>query len=853
MRFLPFAILLLLAACGPATAPPSPGEVPDEAHFNQRYWPAERIDLRTYTRERRRALRGRHLRERGFDDAWTVEGPGNLGSRINSIAVDPTDETVQYIGFSNGGLWKTTDDGDSWLPVFDAQAFPVIGDIAIDPQNPQTIYAGTGDPNVSGFPFIGDGLHRSTDGGATWTHLGLEATRVISEVIVHPDDNNTLYVAATGLPMQKTTDRGLYKTTDGGGTWEQVLFLSDSAGITDISLHPTDPDILYAVGYNRIRSNTTSIIRGPESRIYKSADAGATWTALPVDFNAGNDTRIALAQSPTQADRLYALFLNEDFQVGQIVRSDDAGESWTTIQDESDTNGLSDNALGGFGWYFGDLFAVAEDGEDVLFLPGVDLWMWRQGEPWERATPEWFTYDVHADKHDLAVTPSGRLLLATDGGLYRANGLAGLPFDWEDVEDIPTSLLYRVAHDPKDPLSYYGGLQDNGSTGGNAGAQAEWPRIFGGDGFQLRFPSDPDAAYFYVETQRGSVYRYDLVDFFVDNITQQNDSLDADRTNWDTPYRLSVTDEREILLGTYRVWQGYDINFDVSWVPISPDLTAGGIAEQRSKTIKTLTQSAVLPERLYAGTTNGLVWRGRKSTGTWENISAGLPEVFVSDIEASPTFAEGVYVSHSGYRDNDFTPRLHRSLDGGDNWTDLSANLPDLAIHSVFVLPEQQDSVLFVGNDAGVFGSIDGGTSWERVGTNMPAVPVYDLDYNPVTNRLVAGTHGRSIMTYSMDSLLAVAEPPVSTSEPAADRFGTLDISPNPVDAVAQVSFTMTEPGRDAELVVLNSAGQLIYRAPVGYQPKVTLSLPAADWPTGTYTVLVKTRHTVRSGKLVKQ
>ena len=852
-------LLLLLAACSTESTPVVvPGAdkllakgVPSEEYFNQRAWPAGRIDYAQYTRARREALAGRNLRERGFGDTWTVQGPGNLGGRINTIAVHPDDETIQYVGFSNGGVWKTIDDGATWAPIFDEQPFSSIGAITFDPQNPEIVYVGTGDPNISGFPFIGDGVYRSENGGVSWTHLGLEATRIVSKIIVHPTDPNTLYVGTMGLPMAKNDDRGLYKTTDGGESWEQLLFLADSAGITELLMHPDDPETLYAVGYNRIRNNTKSIIRGPESRLYKTTDGGTSWTPLDVALDAGSDTRIALAQSPTQADRLYALYLSTDFQAAQIMRSEDAGATWTEYWTSDEPMGLSDNALGGFGWYFGDLFAVAEAGEDVLFLPGVDLWMQRPGQDWELATPEWYFYDVHADKHDLAVTPTGRLLLATDGGLYRADNTAGLPNNWEDVDNIPTNQFYRVAHNPHDALSYYGGMQDNGSSGGNAEALADWPRIYGGDGFQMAFPAD-DADRFYAETQRGNIVRINPLSGGFAGITSSNPILDDDRTNWDTPYLLDATRSDRLLIGTYRVWQCEDdaLTGSADCDTISADLTAGGLLPQRRPTIKALAQSPFDPDRFYVGTTNGLVWRGQRDTETWTDVSAGLPTVFVSDVEASPTFPNGVYVSHSGYKDGDHLPRIHRSLDGGDSWEDISANLPDLAINAIYVLPEQNDSVLFVGNDAGVYGSIDAGQRWERVGTNMSAVTVYDLGYNPTTNELVAGTFGRSIQTYSMDSLLAA--PTLTSTETPAAAPAQLRLFPNPATDYVELSYLAQEPGRSAEIVVLDMSGRVVHRATRRADGPQNVRLAIENWPAGMYSVKIRMRHTILTQRFLK-
>ncbi|MCB0642764.1 MAG: hypothetical protein KDC44_14045, partial [Phaeodactylibacter sp.] len=410
----------------------------------------------------------------------------------------------------------------------------------------------TGDPNISGYPAIGDGLYKSEDGGATWMHLGLTETRIISKIVIDPSNTQNLYVGTMGLPFEPGPDRGLYKSTDGGANWQEVLTISDQAGIIDLLINPQDPNVLYAAGWDRIRNNFYSLVSGPGAKIYKSVDAGLNWTPLAGGLPQDEQGRIGLAMSAQNPDVLFAEYVDPGSNLFGIFKSEDAGATWN----EFPTNGLDMGLLGGFGWYFGRI-EVNPNNHDDVFLLGVELWRTQDGgQNWDLANPPWWMYEVHADKHDIAFGPQGSaydFLLATDGGLYANVG----DEDFIDIENIPACDFYRVAHNPHQPDQYYGGMQDNGSSGGNAAMMNDWPRIFGGDGFQMAFhPDNPDV--FYVETQNGSI-----------RVTGDNgDSYNSlsnlmysdDRKNWDTPYQISAHDPKVLYIGTYRAYKG-DLDF----------------------------------------------------------------------------------------------------------------------------------------------------------------------------------------------------------------------------------------------------------------------------------------------------
>ena len=870
MRNYPLFICLILffASCAEKDKPVVSDRLitkhePYEEFFLQRSFPNESVDVAAYEKALHQAKEADLLKDGiGFDDEWTVQGPGNIGARINTIAVHPTDSDIIYVGFSRGGVWKTTNGGTDWAPIFDEQLFLAIGDIEIDPQEPNTVYVGTGDPNISGFPFIGDGIYKSTDAGASWTNIGLTDTRITSRILVDPTDSDKLYVGTMGIPFEPTTDKGLYRSLDGGETWEQSLFVTDTAGIIDIVINPQNPDILYAASWNRIRNNQQSRVFGADAKIWKTINGGDTWTALEGGLPTGDLGRIGLTISAQNPDKVYALYVGTNSQLLGIYRTEDGGNSWSDIPTTGEfefyptQTDLKDFSLAGFGWYFAKI-RIDPTNDNHIYFCGVELWegfIFDDEAVWSQASPVWFTYDVHADKHDLVYTPDGDVLLATDGGLYKRNG-----DQWEDLENIPTSQFYRVAYNPHDPDTYYGGMQDNGTSGGNANNINDWPRIFGGDGFQAAFhPENPDVMF--AETQRGGiVVSTDGGDFFVGATSGIDDD---DRKNWDMPYMISHHNPNTLYTGTEKAYVGLFDGFNVEWSSFSEDLTDGNIFGGGSfHSITTLDESHFNEGLLYYGTTDGNVWRILSFGASIQNITAGLPERYVTDIKTSPSLPLTVYVTHSGYKDNEFIPRVHRSDDEGNSWVDISGDLPDLAINDIYILPNNQDTVLFVATDGGVYGSLNAGQNWERMGTNMPYVPVYDLEWNVAKNELVAGTFARSIMTYSIDSLLTmspdtvVVNPPDTTTVAIREIINTkskLKIFPSPATNFIQVEFEKSEPGKTYDLVILDASGKLMHQEKGTQEGKVSQRIDLSNMAAGTYFVKIKFRHTIRTGSFVK-
>jgi len=672
--------------------------------------------------------------------SWRMEGPLNIGGRINVVVLNPDNEEEIWIGTSAGGVFRSMNSGDEWEAIGENFSNLSIGAIAFDPNNSDVVYVGTGDPNISGYPKTGDGIYKSIDGGSSWEYIGPIELGVVSKIIVDQYDSQTIYMASLGTPYYETPDRGVYKSEDGGDSWTQVLYLADFAGISSMVAHPSHPDTIYAAGWDRIRSNTQSIVSGNHSRIYRTYDGGQTWDTLAGGLPQEVMSRAAIDISLSNPEVLYASFVNaSNFEFNGVYRSEDNGDTWEDIETVE-----LDGALGGFGWYFG-LVRIDPTNEDVVHLGGVELHSTADGGAnWYQSTPNWWEYSVHSDMHDLCYASNGDIYLATDGGLY-------VSYDnmdtWQYISYLPISQFYRVTSNPHESEMYTGGAQDNGTTGGNYENTEEWPRIYGGDGFQALYNPE-DEGIMYVSTQNGNFnISYDGGEFFDYFNTGINEN---ERVAWDAPLVMSSHDPDVLYTGTTKVYK----NQGFSWISISDTLNASTEYLSANRHVITVVAESPIDENvLYAGTSDGKVWVTQDGGSDWLDVTEGLPDRYVTDISASPTSEGSVIVTHSGYKDGVDIPHIYRSDDFGANWQGISGDLPDFGLNNVEILANNEDSILFVASDGGVYYTIDSGISWNRLGDNMPIILVFDIDIDYNANRIVAGTFARSIQSLSLDSL----------------------------------------------------------------------------------------------------
>jgi len=673
---------------------------------------------------------------------WTLQGPANVAGRVNALAVHPNDELTVLAGFAGGGIFKTIDGGVNWYPVFDDQPELAIGDITYDPVNPNIVYAGTGDVNIPSIVFNGNGVYKSIDGGEHWQYSGLSEAGIISKIQVDPLNPQILYAGAMGNPYIRDNQRGIYKSTDGGQHWQQVLLVSNQAGASDLLINPSNPQILYASFWDRIRSNTESVIYGPNARIYKTTDGGANWTQLGGGLPNGIMGRTGLVMSLQNPDKIYAVYVDTLSKPGGIYKTTNGGASWTSVSIASLTNAYSD-----FGWYFGKL-RISPTNDEEIYLLGVLLW---KRVPvsgiWQNAA------GGHSDSHDFVLLPSGRRYWANDGGVYRsAPGVS----NFTKCVNLPTTQIYHTDFNSNKPNTYYIGAQDNGIQKGSGAAINNWSALFFADGFNCVF-TPGDSSTFWVETQNGAVHKTSDGGA---NWIQGSETFDTgDRTNWDAPFFMSAHNPPKRFAGTYRV---HSTTNDF-WDPISGDLTDGNIYGARYHNISALNESPVLAEKLLAGTSDGNVWR-REPAGTWVKINNGLPDRYVTSVHGSTVAADRIFVTQSGFRDNEVIPHVHRSDNNGQSWVNISGDLPQLPVNDLFIMPGQSDNVLFVGNDAGVYFTLNGGQHWARLGANMPYIAVFDLEHNPVRKELMAATFARGLWTFPLDSVFSQQSPTVTLS-----------------------------------------------------------------------------------------
>lgn len=707
-------------------------------------------------------------------------GPTRQSGRFVDFAVPEGQPYTFYAATASGGLWKTTNNGITFEPIFDYEKVFSIGDIAVAPSDPNIVWVGTGEANNSRSSYWGDGVYKSTDAGKTWKNMGLKESHHVGRIVIHPQNPEIVYVAALGHLYSENPERGLYKTIDGGQTWNKVLDVTvegRAIGVVDVAMDPTNPDILYAATYDRLRKPWTYMLGGPGSGLYKTADAGKTWRKLAGGLPSGILGRIGIAIYARNPNILYTCIENankpglspeERWQEilegkssagmidGEVYRSDDAGETWRKVSPEKQSIG------GAPGYYYGQIIIDPNDDKVVHVLSAASWGTRDGGKTWQRR-PLRFGGDDHA----LWIDPndSNHMLLGYDHGM-------GITYDggktWYHPDHLPLAQFYAVGYDMAYPYNVAGGLQDNGSVlgpstkrGGGPVLLEDWQTVGGGDGMYNVFDTKTNR-YLYNESQFGPLVRIDLVTGERKSIAYQNKRPDL-RWNWCAPILVSPHDSDVIYHGAnILVKSSYR---GESWEEISPDLTTndptklptgkGGDGNIQYSTITTIDESPLEPGVLWVGTDDGNVWVSRDGGKNWTRLNdhiPGNPGYWVSRVAASPHDAGTAFVSYTGYRHDDFRPFLFRTTDYGQTWTSLTGNLPDEPINVIRQDPKNP-SLLFVGTEFGVYVSIDRGKTWTKFQSNMPTQPVHDLHIHPRENDLIVATHGRGIFIADISPL----------------------------------------------------------------------------------------------------
>ena len=712
----------------------------------KRAWPDDAMDIVAYHSGIHEALR--FPRDDDRDQLWQLEGPTNIGGRINCTAADPFNSNVVYAGACGGGIWKTINGGITWVPVFDQNPHLAVGAITIDAQNTQIVYAGTGDLNVPSGLELGDGLYKSINGGATWTHLGLTETRVISKIIIHPQNSDIIWVSTMGNIFTQDNQRGIYKSIDGGLSWQQVLFVDVNAGIAEMLIHPTNPDILYATSYNRFRNEDYSVVYGDDAHVWRSVDGGESWQILLEGLPQGNFSRMGMAISQSNPDVLYVSVADSLVSLSGIYKTTNGGDFWEPVNYDNLLSNYGD-PLGGFGWYFGKIY-VNPANDLVVYLLGVDQYYSLDGgETWNRLTPEWWNYTVHADGHHIEFISDNEFILSTDGGMYRTTN-AGM--DWEDYGELPITQFYHVTSHPTEIDKVYGGAQDNGTTTGNYLGLNQWPRIYGGDGFKtLIHPQIPELVY--VSTQYGG-FNFSEDGGSTFNALTMPEEIGEFRFAWDAPWLLNPINPQQLYLGGTHVYRMDDAPYGIPQ-EISPLLVDSATNEEHEARFVHCITSIDISENddniIYASTGDAHVWRTLDGGVNWTSIESELPHRWVSCVRASKQSVNRVYVSLQGYRMNDFQPHIFMSENNGSSWIDISEGLPQVGINHIELVPYLNDEVIFIATDAGVYYKQPQGL-WTLLGNNIPPMRTEEVVLSG--SRLFAATFARSIWSTDVADII---------------------------------------------------------------------------------------------------
>ena len=689
-------------------------------------------------------------------------GPAINGGRIADIDVHPDNEHVWYVAVGSGGVWKTTNGGTTFEPIFDDQSSYSIGSVTIDPSHPNTIWVGTGEDVGGRHVGYGDGVYKSTDGGMTWENMGLETSEHISTMIVHPENSDVVWVAAQGPLWNPGGDRGLYKTTDGGETWTKTLGDDEWVGVTDIVIDPRTPDVLYAATWQRHRTVAAYMGGGPGSGIHKSTDGGDTWTELTTGLPSSNMGKIGLAISPQRPDTVYAA-ITLDRRTGGVFMSGDQGESWTK---------RSDAVSGGTGpHYYQELYASPHHHGELFLVSNYTLHSTDHGATFETIN----TANKHVDDHAIAFREDdpNYILFGSDGGLYETLDHMDT---WRFLDNLPVMQYYKISVDDAQPFyNVFGGTQDNGSNGGPSRTDTEHG-IRNADWFTTLFADGHDSAtdpeytnIIYAETQQGGLHRVDRTTGEQVYIQPQaGEDEDYERFNWDAPIQISPHDPARLYFASQRVWR--TDNRGDSWTAISGDLTRDQeritldiMGSQRSwdnpwdvlamSNFNTITSLAESPQQeglLYAGTDDGLLHVTEDGGENWRRIELadidGVPaEAFVNDIKADLFDANTVYVAMDDHKNGDFSPYLIKSTDRGRSWTSIAGNLPDRHLVWRLVQDDERQNLLFAATEFGVFFTIDGGDEWVELNGGAPTISFRDITIQRRHDDVVAGSFGRGI------------------------------------------------------------------------------------------------------------
>jgi photosystem II stability/assembly factor-like uncharacterized protein len=747
--------------------------------------------------------------------AWRQIGPVNMSGRVSDIEALDSDFSYVVLGSASGGVFKSINAGTTWESIFDDYGSSSIGDVAIFQPDPDIIWVGTGEECIRNTVSWGDGVYKSTDGGATFQNMGLENSYTIASIITHPTDPDIVWVAAGGNPWGRGGERGVFKTTDGGATWQKLtngLPDDDLTGASDLVIDRSDPDVLYAGLWDRIREPNRLLSGGPDSGVYKTSDGGASWTRLTAGLPEGDIGKVGVAVARSNPDVVMA-FIEHGVQLDEddpdyadmsvlgtgLYRSEDGGESWQYV-----------NRYQSRPFYYSHIWINPADDQMVYVVTGTLLFSDDGGRTLERQSDT----RIHGDHHALWVDPQKpeRFYMGTDGGAALSQD-GGATYEFFD--NLVLGQFYTLTADMRDPYWVWGGLQDNGTWGGPSKVRDpngilfdHWVKIGGGDGFHAQAdPSDWRTVYFESQPNAtgGNQRRADVLtgetvnigprrdnivnwdDYITDEIVAEQEAKNWPtpfRCNWSTPMVLSPNNPGALYIGCNHLFMSVDQGD--SWRIISPDLTkndpertirkSGGLTAEEDAsggaenygTIITIAESTVRPGLIWVGTDDGNVQFTRDFGAAWTDVTANLPVpagLWVTRVEASHFDEATAYVTIDGHRSANFHPWVLKTTDYGQSWVLISADLPDGEPALVVREDPSNPNLLFVGTERSIHFSIDGGDSWRKLNNNMPTVAVHEILIHPRDRDLIVATHGRGVWILDDITALEQLTPEVLSSD----------------------------------------------------------------------------------------
>jgi photosystem II stability/assembly factor-like uncharacterized protein len=789
-------------------------------------------------------------------------GPYRAGSWVTCFAVPESPPKAHlytyYVGTRNGGVWKTTNNGTTFESIFDDQDYLSIGAIALAPSNPDIVWVGTGEAYNARSSHRGDGIYRSSDGGKTWQSMGLRDSHHIARIVVHPQNPEIVYVASMGHLFSSNEERGVFKTTDGGRTWQKTLYINEKVGVIDLVMSPQNPDILYAAAYEKYRYPWHFEEGGPESGVYKTIDAGKSWQRLGGGFPTGKIGRIGLDIYLRNAGILYAVVENSNTRpptaeeaaqdrkrgvepeprviAGEVYRSDDAGATWKKM------NAATADVSGKAAYSFNQI-RIDPNNDQKVYIIGVALaYSYDGGRTWKNLgwPPSLFS-SAFGDVRTFWIDPenSDRMLFGSDGGVHVSYD-GGKTCDHQ--YNIPLGEFYALGVDMDEPYNIYGGLQDHDSWKGPSNAWSgqvtleDWVTVGIQDGM-FNVVDPVDSRWVYNTYQFGGHGRVDQVQGTRTNIQPERDKDKAPyRFNWTPPLHISPHNSEIIYTGAQVLLRSLKRGDD--WREISPDLTTSDPEKIAGRgnitfcTITTISESPLTPGFIWVGTDDGKLWLTRDGGANWADrtpniVRAGAPaELWVSRVFASHHREGTAYVTKTGFRNDDFRPFVYRTEDYGESWTPILAGLSDFPVNVIFE-DQKNPELLFVGSDCGVFVSIDGGKDWVRLKNNLPSAPVKDLLVHPRENDLVVATYGRGLFITDIMPLREMSEKMLGEDvylfeiEPRIQRltrsWGNYRLlgdrhlaTPNEPNAVAIYYYLKEKPPDKVKITIMDPYGEVL-------------------------------------------